>query len=50
MRDKVKEKVRFKIKVIVKLVEIVEIVEIKVDCHFYFFYALVGLYSANFFC
>ena len=50
MRDKVKEKVRFKIKVIVKLVEIVEIVEIKVDCHFYFYYAFVGLYSVNIFC
>ena len=50
MQDKVKEKVRFKIKVIVKLVEIVEIVEIKVDCHFYFYYAFVGLYSVNIFC
>ena len=41
---------RYKVSRIVKLVEIVEIVEIKVDCHFYFYYALVGLYSANFFC
>ena len=38
---------RYKVSRIVKLVEIVEI---KVDCHFYFYYALVGLYSANFFC
>ena len=41
---------RYKVSRIVKLVEIVEIVEIKVDCHFYFYYALLGLYSANFFC
>ena len=40
---------RYKVSRIVKLVEIVEIVEIKVDCYFYFYYALVGLYSANFF-
>ena len=38
---------RYKVSRIVKLVEIVEI---KVYCHFYFYYALVGLYSANFFC
>ena len=38
---------RYKVSRIVKLVEIVEI---KVDCHFYFYYALLGLYSANFFC
>ena len=38
---------RYKVSRIVKLVEIAEI---KVDCHFYFYYALVGLYSANFFC
>ena len=38
---------RYKVSRIVKLVEIVEI---KVDCHFYFYYALVGLFSANFFC
>ena len=44
---------RYKVSRIVKLVEIVEIVkivEIKVDCHFYLYYALVGLYSANIFC
>ena len=34
---------RYKVSRIVKLVEIV-------DCHFYFYYALLGLYSANFFC
>ena len=33
---------------IVKLVEI-KLVEIKVNYHFYFYYALVGLYSANYF-
>ena len=38
---------RYKVSRIVKLVEIVEI---KVDCHFYFYYALVGLYSVNIFC
>ena len=38
---------RYKVSRILKLVEIVEI---KVYCHFYFYYALVGLYSANFFC
>ena len=38
---------RYKVSRIVKLVETVEI---KVDCHFYFYYALVGLFSANFFC
>ena len=37
---------RYKVSRIVKLVETVEI---KVDCHFYFYYALVGLYSASFF-
>ena len=41
---------RYKVIRIVKLVEIVEIVEIKVDCHFYLYYALVGLNSANIFC
>ena len=30
-------------------VKLVETVEIKVECHFYFYYALVGLFSANFF-
>ena len=39
--------VRYKVSRIVKLVETVEI---KVECHFYFYYALVGLFSANFFC
>ena len=38
---------RYKVSRIVKLVEIVEI---KVDCHFYFYYAFVGLYSVNIFC
>ena len=38
---------RYKVSRIVKLVETVEI---KVECHFYFYYALVGLFSANFFC
>ena len=38
---------RYKVSRIVKLVEIVEI---KVDFPFYFYYALLGLYSANFFC
>ena len=37
---------RYKVSRIVKLVETVEI---KVECHFYFYYALVGLFSANFF-